>query len=126
MHFSNFTKIFWSIALSVSLTHIPQIAVAESISPTQMIPTGAVIEGMNRQQAQEKIRDFLSREDVQKQLMKNGVTSQEAELRLAALSEQELKRLAVQMDEARAGGDLGGILILVLLVLLIVFLAKRI
>jgi hypothetical protein len=125
MHLSQGAKLFWAILLSVLLTNIPHLALAETVT-AKMIPTTVVIGEMNRAEAQEKINNFLSRADVQKELMKHGISKSEAETRLASLSENEMKQLASQMDKAQAGGDLFGLLILVVLVLLIIYLAKRI
>ena len=124
---SNGTKFFWSIFLSFLMTSIPHVVWAEAADQSpQMIATETVVAEMNRAQAQEKVREFMAREDVQKELIKNGVSPQDAELRLASLSDHELKRLAQQMDQARAGGDVVGILVVVLLVLLVIYFAKRV
>lgn len=123
---SNEFKFFWSIFLSLLMTNIPHALAADGGNTQQMIATETVVEELNREQLQQKVRDFVAREDVQNELMKNGVTKQEAELRLAGLSDFELKQLANQMDQAQAGGNVAGILVVVVLVLLIIFLAKRV
>jgi hypothetical protein len=66
---------------------------------------------------------YLNEGHVRDQLIQNGVAPEEASVRLASLSDQELRQLATQVQEARAGGD---ILVTILLVVLIVFLVKRI
>lgn len=123
---SNGTKIFWSVFLSFLMSNIPHVVWAEAADQPQMIATESVVAEMNRAQAQEKVREFMAREDVQQELIKNGVSPQDAEIRLASLSDFELKRLAQQMDQARAGGDVVGVLVVVLLVLLVIYFAKRV
>lgn len=120
------TKFLGAISLSFLMTNIPHIAFAEMAEQPQMIATEFVVEEMNREQAQQRVRDFLSREDVQRELVKKGVDPKEAEMRLASLSDHEMKQLAHQMDQAKAGGDVVGILVIVLLVLLIIYFAKRV
>lgn len=123
---SNGTKFFWSVFLSFLMSNIPHVVWAEAADQPQMIATESVVAEMNRAQAQEKVREFMAREDVQQELIKNGVSPQDAEIRLASLSDFELKRLAQQMDQARAGGDVVGVLVVVLLVLLVIYFAKRV
>lgn len=106
------------------MTNIPHIAAAEA--GHQMMPTSVYVQEVSRAQAEAKVQSYLSREDIKKEFVKRGVSPQEVEKRIASLSDQELKRLAGQMDQAMYGGDVGGILIVVVLVLLIIFLAKRI
>ncbi|MGE3975408.1 MAG: PA2779 family protein [Bdellovibrionales bacterium] len=88
-----------------------------------MISATSVAEHLTRVQAQEKLDNFLKRTDVREQLMAYGLSAEEASKRMASLSELELRQLAGQVEEARAGGD---ILIAVLVVVLIIFLIKRI
>jgi hypothetical protein len=96
---------------------------AFAVTHQSMIPTTVVVAQLDRAQAQADVEDFLSREDVKKALIERGVSATEVSSRLATLSEKELRDLAGQMDQARAGGD---ILIAILIVVLIIFLIKRI
>ena len=116
-------KLFCIYLLSAIMTHIPDVALAESASAMKMIPTSAVVSDLNAADAKANINNFLNREDVQKQLMANGITADEAALRVAALSPAEMKNLSSQLEQARAGGD---ILLAILIVVLIIFLIQRI
>lgn len=91
-----------------------------------MITTSEVVQDMTRAQGEKTVHEFLDRKDVQDQLVKLGVQPEEASRRIAALSESEVKKLATDIEQAQLGGDLGGVLILVLLILLIIYFAKRI
>ncbi len=128
MNLSQRTRVVVSVAMSVLLTNIPYLAWADSLEnvPQQMITTSAVVEQMNRQQTEQKVQDFLARTEVRNEFVKRGVSPDEVSMRIASLSDRELKQLATQMDQARFGGDVIGILIVVLLVVLIIYLAKRI
>jgi hypothetical protein len=72
----------------------------------------------------ERIDEVLAREDVRGKLVELGVNPDEARLRIAALSEVELRRLEAGFDALPAGGDsvfwVLGVVFLVLLVLEIV------
>lgn len=119
MLFSKSSKIIGSITMSLFLTNVPAMAVAE----TGMIQTHSVVNDLTRSEARQNVHDFLSRSEVQEELIARGLTLDEATLRVASLSEQELTQLSGQISQARAGGD---VLVTILLVVLIIFLIKRI
>lgn len=68
-----------------------------------------------------RVMSVLDREDVREQLEALGVDPAEARDRAAALSDRELRQMAVQFDEMPAGGDgllaVLGIVFVVLIVL---------
>lgn len=108
------------LVLSLQLSHIP--ATMASSSELGMISTSSVVMELDRAQAEQKVRDYISRDDVKSALLKQGVAPDEVTSRIASLSETELKQLAGQIEEARAGGD---ILITILIVVLIIYLIKK-
>ena len=116
-------KLFCVYMLSALMTHIPDVALAETAVATSMIPTSAVVSDMNAAEAKANVDQFLKRDDVRQQLMANGISADEAATRVAALSPTEMKNLSSQMEQARAGGDL---LVTILVVVLIIFLIQRI
>lgn len=122
--FSAQSKMAISGFLCLFLSNVPQMAVAEVITPpTPMISTQEVLNTPSRDEVLADIEAQLSRDDVQAGLAKAGVDSQEISARLASLSQQELRNLQGQLATARAGGD---ILVTILIVVLIIFLIKRI
>jgi hypothetical protein len=66
----------------------------------------------------EKISAFLTRQDVQQRLLKQGVSVDEAQARVDALSPSEVAFLSENIDQLPAGGDVLGVLVFVFLVLL--------
>jgi hypothetical protein len=110
------------LMISFTLIQLPIIKSAHA----GMIATNEAVEIMTRAQSHQKVSNFIDRKDVQEQLVKLGVSPQEATKRLAGLSDAELRKIAGEIDKATIGGDVGGILVLVLLVLLIIYFAKRI
>ncbi len=122
MTFTRSLRTFCALSMVALLSNIPHVAIAEA-AKGQMISTAVVVEELTRAEAQANVDTFLNRDDVRQQLVAKGLSENEVKLRIASLSETELKQLSKQMDEARAGGD---ILIAILVVVLIIFLIKRI
>ncbi len=123
MKFNRNLKTAVIFSMTLILSKVPQLAVAEAAHTLTMMPTSSLVTELTEVEAQANISSFLSRADVQQQLMNSGLTKEEVSLRLATLSKSELNRLSSQMTEARAGGDL---LVAIILVLLILILLKRI
>lgn len=117
-------KSFICIVMAVLLSNV-QVALAESTVP-KMIPTMNLVEEMSRSESVKNITELISRDEVRAELEKVGLSTSEVTKRLASLSDSEIRDLTRQLDQARYGGDVGGILIVIVLVLLIIFLAKRI
>jgi hypothetical protein len=117
-------KTFLTIFMAFMISNLPHVVFAETAD--QMISTTEVVESLTRSQAEAKVRSYLDRQDFQSELVKMGLSPAEVSKRVASLSDSELKQLATQMDQARYGGDIFGILILVLVVVLIIYLVKRI
>ena len=67
---------------------------------------------------QERLAGLLERDDVQARLKAYGVDPAQAQARVAALTDEEAARLAAQIDELPAGGDVLGAAVLIFLVLL--------
>jgi hypothetical protein len=79
-----------------------------------MVGTDVAVAAANR----DRISTMLDREDVRQQLQGYGVSLADVKDRVAALTDDEAAQLARQMDTAPAGGIIGAI-IFVFLVLLI-------
>jgi HAMP domain-containing protein len=124
MNTSKIAKRFLALVLTLCLGHIPEIASAEVLD--QMIPTQAVVDSLSRTELEAKVQGYLNRDDLKDQLRKLGVSPEETSQRVANLSDSELNDLAKQMDQGRYGGDIVGILVIALVVILIIYFAKRI
>lgn len=102
--------------MSLHLSNAPAIAANEV-----MISTVAVVEELSRSETEKAVRDYISRDEVKKTLAERGVTPTEVDQRLASLSDSELQLLAGNIHQERAGG----ILVTILIVVLIIFLIRR-
>ena len=108
-------------ALSFAMVEVPFTQNAQAA----MISTSQAVANLSRQHNLEKVNTFLTRQDVQIELIKRGVTPQEAKQRIASLSDFELQKIAGNIETAPAGAEpvlvigLTTILIIVLIVLLL-------
>ncbi len=111
--------------LTLLMSHIPNVVLAEQLLNTssEMISTSSVLADISRAEAQKEVSDYISKSEVQTQLMKHGLSADEVDSRLASLSDQEMRQLAGQVSEARAGGD---VLFTILIIVLIIYLIQRI
>lgn len=107
------------------ISHVPNIALAEVVFENQqsLMPTQAALVEMTRAESQFRMNQYLQNEELKQKLALNGFSQSEIQTRLNALSDHELNALVQQMDQMQYGGD---ILITVLLIVLIIFLVKRI
>lgn len=109
--------------ISFTLIELPMM---KSAYAGNMITTSTVVDQMSRAQDQQRVAEFMNRQDVQDQMVKLGVSPEEAQKRVASLSDRELRKVAGEIEQQQAGGSLFGILALVLVVVLIIYFAKRI
>lgn len=74
-----------------------------------------------------KVLDFLARADVQNELQAQGLTTQGAQERVAALTDAEVRQIAGKIDSAPAGGTSGAVAVVgvTLLVILGVYAIVR-
>jgi hypothetical protein len=90
-------------------------AVAGIVTTDQLIDLQA--DAANR----DKISDFLTRQDVRRQMTELGVNPSEIESRVAALSNEEALGVAGKIDEAPAGQGAVGVLLVTAVVVFLVF-----
>lgn len=117
MRFSKSFLTACSFFMCLMISNIPGVAVASQT----MISTSSVVADLDRAQTEQKIQEFLNTDKVRQTLIDRGVAPDEVSSRLASLSETELRMLSGQVEEARAGG----ILLEILIIVLIIFLIKR-
>lgn len=125
MFFSKRIKLSVIVFMTIFMSSLPNVLLADSVinNKEKMISTEFVLANLNRDEVETQLRDALLADDVQKVLIAQGLTANEVSSRLATLSNQEIQQLSVQVKEARAGGD---ILVAILLIVLIIYLFKRI
>jgi len=93
----------------------------------ELVSTEEVVQGMRdaalAAEQRARVEAFLGREDVRRQLEALGVEAEEAEARVASLSDAEIEQIAGQIDELPAGQDAlstffiaAGVVVLVLII----------
>ena len=70
----------------------------------------------------EKIRQVLEMKMVGERLKQLGLTQAEIQTRLNSISDQQLHKFALQLDDLRVGGDGGAGLAIVVLLIIVLFL----
>jgi hypothetical protein len=104
-----------TFAFSMSLLPISS-AQAGLISTDRMIAQESTSSDRNR------VASFMAREDVRAELQKHGVNPDEANARVAALSDVEINQIVNKLDELPAGQDVGtivGAFVTIFIILLI-------
>jgi uncharacterized protein YoaH (UPF0181 family) len=81
-------------------------AVAAEAAPNGLISTQQLLQDLQTSQQRESVSSFLTRDDVQSQLMARGVDAGDALQRVAAMSSAELASIAAKIDELPAGAGL--------------------
>jgi hypothetical protein len=84
-----------------------------------LVGTDKVAVSAQSQPERERIRSFLDREDVRKELQAQGVDVNTAKARVDALTDEEVQKVAGKLDKMPAGGEIIGILFTIFIVLLV-------
>ena len=113
-----------SMSIFLALLMI-NVSIPHQTATAAMIATDTYVESSEVQKAKEKIQSFLARKEVQKAFINQGVDPQEAQQRIASLSDAEIVKISEIIDNLPAGGDALGFIIAVLLIVLLVILIVR-
>ncbi len=93
------------------------------LAQAEMITTDQVLQDIDPSGDRARLETFLSRDDVQGQLILLGIDPEEAASRVASLTDEEVQQIAGRLDELPAGeggiGAIVGAIVLIFLVLLI-------
>ncbi|MDN3554769.1 PA2779 family protein [Halomonas maura] len=95
------------------------VAAAPVSAGDDLVGTTAVLDAASTRSDRAKIREVLARDDVQQQLLVQGVSPTEVEARVAALSDEEARQMAERLDQLPAGASVVGVLFAVFVILLV-------
>jgi hypothetical protein len=113
------------LAMSIFVIGVVQKVYA-GFSPSEMV----AVTTFDRTEDLQKIQKILESKMVSEKLRQLGFTPEEIQARLGQLSDQQMHQLALNLDEVKVGGDGLGVVIAVLviaiLVVLFVYLLKRV
>lgn len=97
-----------TICRSISRVLIVCMALLPFSTQAGMIGTDQVVASAAAQANRDKVRDFVSRADVQKQMEVLGLSPANAKDRVNALTDEEVQRIAGKIDSAPAGASSTG------------------
>jgi hypothetical protein len=82
----------------------------------------ASVEPANQDADREKVRAFIERPEVVKQLQKMGVSHEDAKARVAAMSDAEVRLVAGKLDLLPAGGRITNTELVIIILLAVIVL----
>lgn len=116
MGFLNLTKTGVAITLSVQLV---LATTAATMAQAEMLGTDLAINKYVQHSDRSFLMDELQREEIRSEIVRLGVDPAEAEARLAALTDDEVASIMVQMEKDNAGADIIGTLFTIFIILLV-------
>lgn len=84
-----------------------------------VVSSGEAFSSIQQSEARAKVNAVLAREDVRSVLSARGLSAEQAEQRVKAMTDAEVTLLAGRIDQLPAGGDVLGLLFTVFIVLLV-------
>lgn len=87
-----------------------------------LIGTETIVDTTRTRQARQNIKEILAREDVVTVLRAQGISPEEAQARVDALTNQEVTAMEKRLEELPAGGDALGTVIFAALFVFVVLL----
>ncbi|SHE87269.1 hypothetical protein SAMN02745148_01282 [Modicisalibacter ilicicola DSM 19980] len=107
------------LILALIVASVP-VAMAQPQAPSPLVSTNAALAAEQAHADRQRINDILAREDVQEQLLAQGVDPVDVEARVAALSDEEVSQMADHLEEMPAGASsVVGALFAVFVILLV-------
>ena len=84
---------------------IASIALLPFSTQAGMIGTDQVVASATAQANRDKVRDFVARADVAKQMQALGISAANAQERVNAMTQEEINKVAGKIDSMPAGAD---------------------
>jgi hypothetical protein len=98
---------------STAMLGLPMAAHAGIVSSSEALVSSAPSD------ARTKVAAVLARDDVRAGLAERGLSAEQAQERVRAMSDEEVASLAGRIDQAPAGGDILGVLFTIFIILLV-------
>jgi hypothetical protein len=111
----SFISLFMAtIMLVIAIPYQPLLAA--------MVPTEAIIYQTKAQDARDHLKTLISRNDIKKSLISQGIDPDEAKARIDSLSDSEVIEVADKIEQLPAGGGAFGAIIGAALIVFLVLL----
>ncbi len=115
----SFASLFMAaVTLLIAIPYQPLLAT--------MVPTDATIYDNKAEEARDHLKSLISRNDIRKSLLSQGIDPDEAKIRVESLSDSEAIAVADQIEQLQAGGGAIGVIIGAVLIVFLVLLATDI
>jgi hypothetical protein len=108
-------QISWYLVVAMFIIGIAP-KVDAGFAPSEIIPYAQA----DRNSDIDKIQKIIETKAVSTRLLQLGFTTEEVKNRLAQLSDQQLHQVASQLDDLKAGGDVLGVIIALLVIAILV------
>ncbi len=115
----SFVSLFMTaVTLLIAVPYQPLLAA--------MVPTDSTIYDNKAEEARDHLKSLISRNDIRKSLLSQGIDPDEAKIRVESLSDSEAIAVADQIEQLPAGGGAIGVIIGAALIVFLVLLATDI
>jgi len=111
------------LAILMASTSVGTPRLEAMMAPSQAVSNASV---QDREKDIATIRAALENKVVRQRLADLGLTQEQIDSRLSKLDSQKLHQVAVQIEKQNPAGDAVGVLVIVVLVLLVIYLFKRV
>jgi hypothetical protein len=112
---ASFVSLFMvTVMLSITVPYQPLLAA--------MVPTEAIIDSNNAEEARDYLKSLISRDDIRELLISHGIDPNEAKARVDSLSDSEAIAVADRIEKLPAGGNAIGIIVGAALIVFLVLL----
>ena len=108
-------KMLKPMSMSLAVIMFLISAPVQSVSAA-MIDTETIMDSARGREAREYLHQLMARKDIQAAIVAHGIDADEAWARLNSLSDDEVIRIADQIDQLLAGGGLAEFLLIIILV----------
>ena len=102
------------VMLSITVPFQPLLAA--------MVPTEAIIDSNNGEEARDYLKSLIFRDDIRKSLISHGIDPNEAKARVYSLSDSEAIAVADRIEKLPAGGGGIGVIVGAALIIFLVLL----
>jgi hypothetical protein len=99
-----------SLAVIMFLIGVPVQSV-----PAAMFDTETILDSVRGREAREYLHQLMARKDIQAAIVAQGIDPNEAWSRINSLSDNEVIKIADQIDQLPAGGGLAEFLLIIIL-----------
>jgi hypothetical protein len=108
-------KMLKPMSMSLAVMMFLMAAPVQSVTAA-MINTETIMVSARGREAREHLQQLMARKDLQSAIVAHGIDADEAWARINSLSDNEVIRIADQIDQLPAGGGLAEFLLIIILV----------